>query len=469
MDRLLTVKDVSRSLGLHSNTVYKLAQKGDIPYVKIHRRRLRFRKDDLDEWIARGSYKPSVFLESLTKVDLGLQAYDRLFLCKKGGVNTMSPKGPWSYPFGSVFLRQTKKSGDRFYIYYRFEGKRIREAVRGAQSRADALKVLQMKIADAFRGKHGFKKDEKKITFADFCDLYIKNYAKVNKRSWKDDVYSTRILKSIFKGRSLHEIDSFAIEELKTKRLDEGISKARVNRNLALLKKMFNLAIDWGYTKENPVRRVRFFSEKDNLKERILTEAEEIRLLKTCADHLKPIVLTALHTGMRRGEILGLEWRQVDLVKRLIKVEKTKSGRSRAIPIDDLLRAELMKLKTKNGSTPSCQNVFLNPRTSKPISDVKTAFSAALRRAGIKGLRFHDLRHTFASRLIERGIDLITVKELLGHHSVVITQRYTHPSIEQKKRAVESLVSRPGILPDSVPGMSPRMEGETVFDLLSRN
>lgn len=118
-------------------------------------------------------------------------------------------------------------------------------AVKGAQCRADALKVLQVEVADAFRGKHGFKKDEKRIGFHEFSGLYIENYAKVNKRTWKQDVYSLARLESFFGNRDLRDIEAMQIEKVKAQKLNEGLSKARVNRYLALLKKMFNLAIDW--------------------------------------------------------------------------------------------------------------------------------------------------------------------------------------------------------------------------------
>jgi len=379
----------------------------------------------------------------------------------------MSPKGKtWHYAFGSVYLRQSKSGKERWYVYYRFEGRRIRKVIEGALSRADALKVLQVEVADAFRGKHGFKKEEKKIKFSDFAELYLENYAKVNKRSWKDDAYSLRRLNEFFDGSRIHDITPFDLERFKTERLKEGISKARVNRNLALLKKMFNLAIDWGYLKESPARKVRLFSEKDNLKERILTAEEEERLLEASSEHLRPILITALHSGMRRGEILSLEWHQVDLTRRTIRVEKTKSGRTRIIPVNDLLFDELMSLKKKDGKA---EHVFLNPRTGKPIGDVKTAFNAAKRRAGIKGLRFHDLRHSFASRLIALGVDLITVKDLLGHHSVTVTQRYTHSNAEQKRKAVENLALTEAKPFKFVPNLSTRLEGRILNALFTAN
>jgi integrase len=201
---------------------------------------------------------------------------------------------------------------------------------------------------------------------------------------------------------------------------------------------MFNLAKDWGYVKENPVEKIKFFSEKDNQKERILTNEEERKLLGCCSPTLGPIVLTALHTGMRKGEILALRYDQIDFVNSTVRVGQTKSGKPRVIPANDTLMAVLLGLKSRKGASPF---VFANPQTGRPFHDLKRQFSRAIQHAGITGLRFHDLRHTFASRLVALGVDLITVKELLGHHSVRMTERYTHSSLTQKRSAVEKLTS----------------------------
>lgn len=436
MKILLTIKEVGLILHVHPNTVYRLVKKGEIPYLKIKRVGIRFEKEKIEEWLNRRSSKIYPLLEPLLKADLALDSYDKLYL--KGGKSRMSQK-VWSYPFGSVYLRQTKSARGRWYIYYRIDGERVREVVRNAQSRADALKVLQVKVADAFKGKHGFKKEEKNIKFKDFAEEYIRNYAKANKRSWQTDEYMLKRLKTFFGDKALKEINSLMVEQFRTSLLEEELTRSTANRYVALLKKMFNLAIDWGYLKENHVKKVKLFSEKDNQKERILTEEEEQGLLKASSKYFKPIVITAIHTGMRKGEILSLKWSQVDLSSGIIKVENTKSGKPRFIPINQFLLKELLKLKDQNGASPY---VFLNPRTHKPMKDIKKSFSGATKEAKIKDLRFHDLRHTFATRLIQKGADLITVKELLGHHSVRVTERYTHSCIEQKKRAVEALVSR---------------------------
>jgi excisionase family DNA binding protein len=450
---LWTVRDLAQFCGLHQNTIYKLIRKGEIPAIK-RGRLIRFRKDEIDVWLNDHSSKVFPLLEPLTQIDLALDTYDKLFLCKKGGVK-MNPKGKtWNYPFGSVYLRQS-----RWYFYFRFQGKRIRKVIEGALSRADALKVLQVEVADAFRGKHGFKKQERAIKFKDFADLYLEN-SKPHKRSWqKDKCRIEAHLKPTFGEMELKEITPLLVENYRTVRLKAGLKKSTTNRELALLKVIFSKAIDWDFCSENPVRKVKFFPENDNLKERILTPDEERRLLEHCADHLKPIILVALHTGMRRGEVLGLKWEQVDFRQGQIKVEKTKSGKTRFIPINSELLETLRELKKKDGKS---EYLFVNPETGNPLKDVKTAFKAASRRAGILKFRFHDCRHTFATRLVESGVDLITVKELLGHSTVKVTERYTHSSRDSKREAVENLVKihpqKGDRAQDFVPTMSTRNE-----------
>jgi integrase len=202
-------------------------------------------------------------------------------------------------------------------------------------------------------------------------------------------------VKAFFKDKDLQEIDSLLVEKFRTSLLENEAKKSTTNRYLALLKTMFNLAIDWGYLKTNPVEKVKQFSEKDNLQERILTVEEEQKLLDACPRYLKPIVLTALHTGMRKGEILNLRWEQVDLLNHEIKVENTMSGKPRYIPINGILYETLKHENRLNGRS---LFVFPNPRTNKPYVDIKKSFTEAVKNAKIPKLRFHDARHTFASR-----------------------------------------------------------------------
>ena len=466
--RLLTVKELSSYLGVSPCTVRRLVKERDIPFIRRKGLGIRFLKEEVDAWLSRDASKPSAFLECALNSDVALENYDRLFL--KGGVK-MSPKGKtWNYPFGSVYFRLTKSGQERWYIYYRIDGKRVRKVVKGAQCRADALKVLQVEVADAFRGKHGFAKQERAIKFKDFAALYLE-HSKLQKRSWHTD--KCRIeshLEPFFGEMDLKDITSQSIESYRAKRLETGVKRSTTNRELALMKVMYSKAIDWRYCPENPVRRLKLFAENDNQIERILGPGEEKRLFEASAEHLRPILKVAIYTGMRRGEILGLKWDQVDFLRSQIRVERTKSGRTRFIPINSELMDTLKELKKRKGGG---EYLFPNPESGRSLQDVKTAFKAACRRAGIKRLRFHDLRHTFGTRLVEAGIDLITVKALMGHSTVTVTERYTHSSQVSKRDAVEALTRKPpqeeGRLPVSVPTVSPPDEEPIANDLSTAN
>lgn len=434
IDRLLKVKETASYIQLHPATVYRMAKNNELPITPVGKRGIRFRASDLDNWLSARTSRP--FSMELAGPEICLEGYDKLQL---KGVK-MSPKGKiWNYPFGSVYLRRTKDGKERWYLYYRVDGKRVRRAVRGAQSRADALKVLQVAVADAFRGKHGFEKKGQRCLFKDFAREFLERYSKVNKRSWRSDVSIVNKLNLYFGDKYLEEIRPEEVEGFKSARLEEGRTRSKVNRDLSLLKKMFNVAIDWNRLETSPMTKVRLFPEKDNLKERILTDEEETSLLKACPPYLRSIVITALYTGMRRGEILSLKWNQVDLEKDIITVKRTKSGKDRLVPIGESLKGILRLLRSENSSS---EHVFLYPPTKKPFTDIKKSFQTAVRKAKVQGLRFHDLRHTYASRLIARGTDIITVRDLLGHYSVEVTQRYTHSNQAQKRQAVDALESQ---------------------------
>jgi len=153
----------------------------------------------------------------------------------------------------------------------------------------------------------------------------------------------------------------------------------------------------------------------------------------------------SLRTGMRKAEIANLQWIQVDLINREIEVVRTKSGKKRVIPISEDLHQMLRLLREKKENSDFVfQYVDQKTGKRKHLRFFRRSFENACRRAKIGGFTFHDLRHTFASRLVRAGVDLITVKDLLGHFSVRTTERYTHSNQEQKRKAVELLSKNKG-------------------------
>lgn len=319
-----------------------------------------------------------------------------------------------------------KKNG-KWYIDYYSEGRRIREAI--GPSRKMAEQALAVRRAEIAQGKFDIRDVKRSPLFEAFANDYL-DYSRDNKRSWKRDRVSLHSLIPFFKGKRLDQINPFLIESYKRKR-KEQVSPATVNRELACLKHMFSMAIKWGKADTNPVKRVNLFKEERKPFRVLFPEAEE-RLIGAAPGHLKPILIVALNTGMRKGEILDLRWENVDLVNGVITVERSKNWKLRQIPMNSLVFETLRSLKRTG-------DYVFSKRNGGPRHSVRRAFEVAQEKAGIPKCRFHDLRHTFASRLVMAGVDLVTVKELLGHSSIATTMIYSHPSPEHKKRAVEVL------------------------------
>ena len=333
------------------------------------------------------------------------------------------------------------KRGDNWYIDYYFDGRRIKEAV--SHNKKKAEQVLAVRKAEILQGKYNLKDREKEkanILFERFAKTYLE-WARLNKRSYLRDVDLVKNLMTYFTGKKLFRITSLHVENYKSLRRNK-VAPATVNREVACLKHMFNLAIKWEKASSNPVKGVKFFEEpKGNL--RVLSKTEEMELIAASADHLKPIIITALNTGMRLREVLDFTWDRVNFVERYITVTNTKNRENRIIPMNDRLYYTLSKLK-RTGDLLFCK------KDGSAYGSIKTAFRRALKRSGVSYCRFHDLRHTFATRLVMKGIDLVTVKELLGHKSIEVTMRYSHPTPEHKKMAVGLLdvdLDRPNLVP----------------------
>jgi len=336
------------------------------------------------------------------------------------------------YGSGSVFKRKNK-----YWIAYYSDGRLVREAV--SLDRETAEKVLKTRQADVIRRRFRLPSTEK-ISFVEMGKKYL-SWSKTNKKSWERDIFSVNNLLTFFGEMRLSQITPFLIEKYKEERkntvkisskrkIERRPSNAYINRDLALLKHLFTLAIKWGYADYNPVKEVKFL--KEELKERILAPDEIRLLLEEANRNLRPIVLTALCTGMRLGEILSLKWSHVNFHSGFIQVEHSKNGKMRKVPMSSVLTETL-----KNANKGSGEYVFMN--RGKPIKSVQEAWENALKRGGIKNCRFHDLRHTFATYALLQGADLVSIRDILGHSDIRMTARYAHSSEELKRRAVESL------------------------------
>jgi integrase len=213
---------------------------------------------------------------------------------------------------------------------------------------------------------------------------------------------------------------------------------ASVNRDLACLSKIFSMAFDNELIDSNRMRRVRLLKESPS-RERFITAEEEKRLfaqLTGRGDHIRSVVTIALNTGMRRGEMLGLQWEHVNFFARTVFIAKSKTGRTRTIPMNNIVFKEFMTLK--QDAAPK-EFVFSNARTGVNIDSIKTGWRNACEAAGLVNLRFHDTRQTFATRLRANGVHEWDIRDLLGHTSVRMTSVYTHPTPANLCRAVNTL------------------------------
>ncbi|MGB8951104.1 MAG: tyrosine-type recombinase/integrase [Candidatus Aminicenantales bacterium] len=330
-------------------------------------------------------------------------------------------------------MRVFKRSGS-WYLDVNLDGRRVRRLIKGAKTRSEAQAALTAVQADILRGQFNFK-SEKKILFDDFAELYFERHSKPNKRSWKRDVTSIKALSGHFKGMPLSKITPFLIESYKLKR-KEQVEVSSLNRELACLKNMFTKAIDWGFALENPVKKVKLFNEENRERWRILSSEEISALLSHCRSPLKETVLLALNTGMRIGEIMALRWDDVDFLNEYILIRDSKSGRSRKVPLNEIAKNALLSLREATGAY---EFVFYNPRTRTYTKYPRKAFWNACRKAGISSLCFHDLRHHAASAMVQAGVDLHTVSKILGHSTIKLTMRYSHPGFDHTKNAVKAL------------------------------
>lgn len=334
-----------------------------------------------------------------------------------------------------------RKRGKVWYYDFMIKGIRYREAVPEARNKWQAEQAEAKARLEVFQGKYG--KPTGTHSLSEFARKVYLPWAKDNKRSWRSDVSRVEAIVQYFENKSFREVSPLLIEKFKRDRgLSETVrgykrSPASVNRELECLSRIFNMAIDNGYAETNPCQKVKKL-RMDNRRNRYLSPDEESRLLAGLNGrwtYLYPIIVLALNTGMRRGEILGLKWSCVDFQRSIMHVVNTKTEQDREVPINAAVRQALLGLHGLS----ECEYVFVNPGTGEKRVDIKKGFAAICRESGISNFRFHDLRHTAATRMADAGIDAFTIAEILGHTTMQMTRRYTHALNENKRRAVESL------------------------------
>lgn len=336
-----------------------------------------------------------------------------------------------------------KKFGNGYRYSFRFDGKQTRRIVR-ARNQEQAKTIAQADFDRQFNEKYNPQPEAvpevKEILFSDFVDENFLPFSKLNNKSYDRDLRMSKIFCEIFAGKTLKEIKASDVEKFKlnhstsVSRYNKILAPATVNRELAILSKIFSLAVKDEILFYNPCDRVDRL-KANNQRIRYLTEDEEKRLVEKLKDNelTKNIVIFAINTGMRRGEIFNLSWFKVDLNQNVLNVCQTKPNVDRVVPMNDTVRSMLENMSKVS------EYVFTSPRTNGKFIDIKKGFRKAVDDAKIFDLHFHDLRHTFATRLADAGVPLSVIAELLGHSDIRMTKRYSHAMDEAKREAVQKL------------------------------
>lgn len=317
------------------------------------------------------------------------------------------------------------RRGKIFWFTVMQHGKRIQVSTK-TDNRKLAERIYAKSFTEIQEGEWFEKQKAKSITFQEMTEKYLQKYYRIR------DEHTVKRLLPIFGHLTLAGTTTEMISDYRDERL-KTVKPATVYQELSLMRRMFNVARrEWKWTKENPVADLSFYVGNKNARDRWLTLEEEQNLLD-CATNpywLRDLLILALHTGMRRGEILNLKWQDIDFSRKLIIIQKSKNGEKRSIPMSKTLCSILEAKKVRDISG----RVF--PLAVRSLRD---AFYKTLKKAGLENFRFHDLRHTFATRLVQNGVDLYKVKELLGHKTLTMTMRYAHHYPESLRSSVEVL------------------------------
>ncbi len=333
-----------------------------------------------------------------------------------------------------------KIDGSHYYIDFRFEGKRIRRKVPGdIRDKQQALAYEKMVKAEMVRNRLGVTPPPPQ-DLAELIRIYLE-YSKNNKArsTYIRDERSLRTFTTVTGFTKLTEVTPLALESYKSKRL-ETVTKRTVNIEIKTLKAMLNRLIQMGVVQENPIKSVRAIPGADIQINDYLNDAEIEAMMRAASPTMKPIIYTWLKTGMRKSELIYLEWSDIDFENHLIRVmdkeeHPTKFHKTRYIPIKDEKFLAMLKTLPRTD-----RYVFVTKNGTVRKNNLLREIQLIAKKAGItKKVDIKLLRHTFASQLGKMGAPLKAISELLGHSSITTTMRYSHLSRKDLEEAIQKL------------------------------
>ena len=320
----------------------------------------------------------------------------------------------------------------------RHNGRKVQKSL-GTANKQSAQKIETKIRTQINEGKYYEKPIGSNKTFKDLMEKFMQEHApKQSKNTQVSYNTSLNHLSPFFSETSLTAITPKMISRYQVLRRKEKAKPASINSERAVLSIAFSLAVkslEW--VEVNPVLKVGKLKE-NNQRDRWLSQDEERRLLDNSPEWLKDLIIIALNTGLRQAEQLSLEWQRVDLFRKTILIKETKNGKPKTLPLNRIA----LNILSQRSKLKSIKNdyVFLDANGNKIIAIfLRKAFNRVTEKAGINNFRWHDLRHTFATKLAQRGVDLYKISKLLGHTDIKMTQRYSHHCPDSLRDSVEIL------------------------------
>lgn len=312
-----------------------------------------------------------------------------------------------------------KRYGSWYVIYP--VGKKANGRIKYAEKKVGKYKRQADELDEMLRSEFkkrellGIKHDQKqRMSFIELVDWYVELPKVKARKSYSDIRRMALKLKDYFGQYLLDDITPSMVEKYQIRRVKE-VKPATVNRYLATLKRMFNLAVREGYTDRNPVWKVEMFKEKP--RDRVISHEEFETLISHLPDHTAELVTVAYYTGMRRGEIISLKWNQVNLAEKVVFLEETKNEEPRSVYLNGEALNVFRRCRFKHPE-------YVFTYKGKPITNIRRSFNRACQLAGIEDFRFHDLRRCCRTNLRKAGVDQSVSMKMLGHKTVQAHEIY---------------------------------------------
>jgi integrase len=382
----------------------------------------------------------------------------------------------WDIKLSGLVLR-VRESGRKTYVAVYGRAKKVTLGRAETLTPDEARLLARAVFGDVAQGRDPQveRRRRKAGTVRQFLEHHYGPWVRAHRRTGEQSLARLERFGDTILDRPLNDLSAWHLEQWRTSRRKANITNATINRDLDALRAALSKAVEWQIISSHPLRdvkraktdvfgRLRYLNSDEErrlraaLHERDLKRREGRARFNTWrkergysllpdfgahADHLRPITILALNTGLRRGELFGLQWRDVDLGAQRLTVRgaAAKTGLTRHVPLNTEAIETLRGWRTC--STPNTEDAYVFPGPDgNRMTTLKTSWAKVSKAAQLSDFTFHDLRHTFASKLVQLGVDLNTVRELLGHSDIKMTLRYAHLAPEHKAAAVAKLIAQ---------------------------